>query len=256
VRIEDHRRLIELITGYQGAAVVTAAWNLGVFAAVGDEPQGADQLAIRLDVDVRSLEALLEALAELGLLRRDGGRFAATAFGATHLARGAELGLVIEKEAVFARAWHDLERVVREGMPVLAPWSERLRTEPERARSFLSALDVLARLTGPDLGSVPSLAPGRLVLDVGGGLGTYARALVAAGSISHRSRSGHARRSPIFRRTSARSWPPTSWPTDFLWTSRWRPPSCRISSTICRPTRVGGCWKRSMTPWVPVAPWW
>lgn len=182
MRIEDHWGLIGLITGYQGAAVVTAAWNLGVFAAVGEEPQGADRLALRLGVDVRSLEALLETLVELGLLRRDGGGFAATAFGAMHLGRGAELGLVIEKEAVFARAWQDLERVVRTGVPALAPWEERLRTEPERARSFLSALDVLARLTGPDLCSVPSLAPGRSVVDVGGGLGSYARALVEAGS--------------------------------------------------------------------------
>jgi len=180
--IEDHGQLIELITGYQAAAVVTAAWNLGVFAAVGDEAVGADELARGLGADTRSLEALLQALVELGLLRREEGGFAATPFGILRLGRDAELGLVIEKEAVFARAWQDLEQVVREGRPVLAPWKERLRTEPERARSFLSALDVLARLTGPDLRSLPSLAPGRLVLDVGGGLGSYARVLVSAGS--------------------------------------------------------------------------
>lgn len=172
---------LDLLTGYQGAAVLTAAWRLGVFGLLADEALTSEEVASRLRADPRSVDALLGALASLGAIERDGGRYRSSAFAREHLREGAELGLVIEKEAVFARAWLELESVVRTGRPVLAPWPERLRTEPERARSFLEALAVLARLTGPDVASLAELRTDGRILDVGGGIGPYTRALVEAG---------------------------------------------------------------------------
>ncbi|MCE2529543.1 MAG: methyltransferase domain-containing protein [Acidimicrobiia bacterium] len=64
----------------------------------------------------------------------------------------------------------------------MEPWRSQLDGNPERARAFLEALDVLARIGGPPLHELDELAPGKRVLDVGGGLGTYARLLSEAGS--------------------------------------------------------------------------
>jgi ubiquinone/menaquinone biosynthesis C-methylase UbiE len=47
---------------------------------------------------------------------------------------------------------------------------------------FLDALNVLAEHTGPRPWELPELAPDKLVLDVGGGFGYYARRLAEAGS--------------------------------------------------------------------------
>ncbi|MEX1134565.1 MAG: methyltransferase [Acidimicrobiia bacterium] len=61
-------------------------------------------------------------------------------------------------------------------------WADRLASDTATARSFLDALEVLALASGPNLARLPELAPRRTVVDVGGGLGTYAVQLANAGS--------------------------------------------------------------------------
>jgi SAM-dependent methyltransferase len=180
--VETIGELIELITGYQGAAAILAAQRLGVFTELAASSRTSSDLAARIGVDAGALAALLDALVSIGLLDRRDGDYIATEFVRDELGPGGDLGLVVEKEGFFARAWQDLEQVVRDGRPVLAPWRERLESRPGEARLFLDALDVLARRTGPDLASLPELTPGRRVADVGGGLGSYTRALVEGGS--------------------------------------------------------------------------
>lgn len=174
--------LLEVLSGYQGGAVVTAAHRLGVFDALGAQPVTVDVLAGKLDAQEEPLRALLDSLVPMGLAGRSGGGYVA-APGADGLRAGGELGLVVTKEAVFARLWQDLDRVVRTGEPLLASWRTRLEREPAAALAFLDALEVLARVTGPPLHELAELAPGRRVLDVGGGTGSYARALAGAGSL-------------------------------------------------------------------------
>ncbi len=180
--IDNDWQLIELITGYQPAAAITTAHRLGVFHVLGRAPGSAGDLAAELEVDPSNLAALLEALVGVGLLQREGDRFAATPYTTERLGPGGEMGLVVDKEAVFAGAWSRLDEVVTRGRPVMVPWRSQLDRNPEQARAFLEALDVLARIGGPSLHELDELAPGKRVLDVGGGLGTYARLLAEAGS--------------------------------------------------------------------------
>lgn len=180
--IDNDWQLIELITGYQPAAAITTAHRLGVFSVLGHAPRSAGDLAAELAVDPSNLTALLEALVGIGLLRTEGDRFAATPYTTERLGPGGEMGLVVAKEAVFAGAWSRLDKVVTGGRPVMEPWRSQLDRNPEQAREFLEALDVLARIGGPPLHELDELAPGKRVLDVGGGLGTYARRLSDAGS--------------------------------------------------------------------------
>lgn len=180
--IDNDWQLLDLITGYQPAAAITTAHRLGVFSALGSAPQAAGDLAGELAVDPSNLAALLEALVGIGLLKREGDGFAATPYAMERLGPGGEMGLVVAKEAVFAAAWSRLDEVVTGGRPVMEPWRSQLDRDPEQARAFLDALDVLARIGGPPLHELDELAPGKRVLDVGGGLGTYARVLAKAGS--------------------------------------------------------------------------
>jgi SAM-dependent methyltransferase len=172
-----------VLTGYQLAAVVTAACRLGLFDALSPtEPRPPAQLASSLEVSAAALAKLLAALEAIGLVTATPAGYLATGFAATELGSGGDLRHVVEKEGFFAGTWLDLAETVRTGRPRLDPWRRRLVTEPDQARDFLVALDVLARRTGPDLARLPALAPGRRVVDVGGGLGTYSRLLAAAGS--------------------------------------------------------------------------
>jgi 2-polyprenyl-3-methyl-5-hydroxy-6-metoxy-1,4-benzoquinol methylase len=180
--IESDLELIDLITGYQPAAAITASLRVGLFDALGEHPRAAGELAGELDADPFTVGALLDTLASLGLAIRTVDGFSTTPFVTSRLTRGNGLTSVVEKEAFFARAWQELEHVVRTGVPVVRPWTDRLQTEPDRARLFLVALDVLANVTGPGVETLSELAPGQSVVDVGGGLGSYAKKLAAAGS--------------------------------------------------------------------------
>ena len=181
-RVDDVFGFIDLLTGYQPALAIMAAGRLGLFDALGDEPRTVDEIADGLDLDVPALGALLRALAGIGMAGRSDGGFTATAFTADHLTGGRDLALVIRKEEYFARAWLSLDDVVRSGEPVLEPWRNRLTSDPETAHMFLDALNALAEHTGPRPWEMPQLAPGKRVLDVGGGFGWYATRLAAAGS--------------------------------------------------------------------------
>ena len=180
--IDNDWDLIDLITGYQPAAVIATAHRIGVFGCLGSTPMSADVLAGKLAADPSNLAALIEALRSLGLVEATPGGYTATPYTSRRLGRDGEMALVVAKEAVFAEAWMNLDQVILEGRPVMPSWKTLLRTRGGQARAFLEALDVLARIGGPSLRQLEELAPGKRVLDVGGGLGTYSRLLHAAGS--------------------------------------------------------------------------
>jgi len=179
--IENIYQLIDLITGYQPAAVVSAANRIGLFRALSAiEPRTVDVLASDLGAPREQLAKLVSGLEAVGLVTQHPDGFLATEFTATELT--SDMAKVVEKEAYFARVWNHLAESILSGRPLLDPWQKRLISDPDQALQFLEALDVLARRTGPPIASISELAPGKKVLDIGGGLGTYTRQLAEAGS--------------------------------------------------------------------------
>ena len=181
---------IDVMTSYQHAATLTAAARCGVFDVLADRPLTWAETARALGTDPSATRALLDALVGLGLLDADstdtGDAPEATRYVAgpvaARLGAGGDLRLVVEKEAFLARQWLDLEGSVRSGRPQMAPWRERLDSDPAQVREFLAALVVLARETGPDLPGLLGAGAGTRVADLGGGLGAYAVPFAAAGA--------------------------------------------------------------------------
>jgi hypothetical protein len=178
----DNFQLMDLMTGYQQAAVIAAGVRLGVFNALAETPPvSATVLATRLGTAPAPTAALLAALERLELVSSGDGH-ALTPAGTALCGRNG-LALVSLKEAFFARVWNDLDATIRTGTPRLTSWAERLVTDPEQCRFFLRALRVIAEVTGPNLVTTPVFAPGRRLLDAGGGLGSYAVPLARAGAL-------------------------------------------------------------------------
>lgn len=173
--------LLGTLTAYQDPAVVVAACRTGLLDALGEAPAGAAALAERAGLAVGPVVAALAVLARLGLAEQQRTGYLRTPLTA-RLCDGGDLRAVVLKEGLFARVWTELDATLRTGRPVLAPWRDRLVDDPETARGFLEALVVLARETGPDLTTLVELGHGRTVLDVGGGLGSYAVPLSRAGA--------------------------------------------------------------------------
>ncbi|MDY7103694.1 MAG: methyltransferase [Actinomycetota bacterium] len=174
--------VLQLVSGYQEPAALVAACRIGLFDALADDPADADALAAGLAVDAGGLRSLLDTLVVAGLVARGPAGYSAAAEVRARLGREGDLTRIVHKESVFARVWLDLDETLRTGTPRMAPWAHRLASEPDVARSFLEALCVIAETMGPDLTGLPLFAPPVRVVDVGGGLGTHARPLAAAGA--------------------------------------------------------------------------
>jgi len=171
--------LLEMLTQYQAPAIVMAAHQVGIFRELGTGPATAANLAERLRVPERSLGILLRACVALGLVTMEEERFACSAMAAETLVPGAPgyLGRLVDKEAFFFQAWGGLTTCVRTDRAALAPIQDRARREPETTRNFLLALDDIAQLFGAAFADHAKPAGRAHLLDVGGGVGSYAIAL-------------------------------------------------------------------------------
>lgn len=170
-----------LLTAYQHSAVVAAATRTGVVDAIAHGPKTAAAVAVEIDGHPRGTQALLGAMAALGLAEQGDAGYRLTEGGAPLASdHPATLRRIVDKEWFFYRAWIGLEDTVRDGHAQIAPWPERLRDDPAQSHAFLRALDDLCGLFGGELAGLSGIsAPGRL-LDVGGGTGCHAANLAAA----------------------------------------------------------------------------
>ncbi len=171
---------LEMMEAYQRTAVVAAACETGVAGALGGGPRTAVDLAGDLGLHPRGVQALLGALSALGLAERTGDAFALSEAGAVlDPAHPGTIAGIVAKEWFFYRAWTGLAETVRNGHARIAPWSERLRTDPA-ALPFLAALDDLGSMFGGGLPALADLPAEGRVLDAGGGTGIHAATLMDA----------------------------------------------------------------------------
>jgi SAM-dependent methyltransferase len=172
---------LELLTGYQAAAILGTAVEIGVPRALAAGPRTAAEVADELGTDERATGYLLGALVVLDLARVDGGRFGLSERGA-ELVDGApgSIAEIVRKEWFFYRVWAELPRAVADGRARIPPWRDRLRDDPRQAHAFLRALDDLADRFGAGLPALAELERGGRLLDVGGGAGSHSAYLEAS----------------------------------------------------------------------------
>jgi len=179
--VEESAATLDVLTGYQGAAILGTAVELGVPDALAAGPRTPAEVAAALDLHPRACGYLLAALAVLGLAVRVDERYALSERG-RELA-GDEPGSaaeIVRKEWFFYRVWADLPQAVRDGHARIPSWRERLRDDPEQSLTFLRALDDLAARFGGGLPGLAGLEHGGRLLDVGGGAGSHSACLEAA----------------------------------------------------------------------------
>ncbi len=180
MQISSHSyQLLDMLVQYQTPAVVMAAHRLGLFAALGAGQARLGQLADRLRLPARSLGILLRACVALGLVSQEDDLYANGPLALETLVpdRPGYLGRLVDKEAFFYDAWSNLADCVRQDAPAIAPLRSRARSDPQTTRNFLLALDDIAALFGSQFAAHIDLSDCRRLLDVGGGVGSYAIAL-------------------------------------------------------------------------------
>ncbi len=178
----DIEELMKLGWQFCDSCIFFTALELGVFDSILKEAKDAEQIANELGTDTRGTTILLNVLAALGFLIKDGNLYRLDDQFSKYMdpenpenARG-----ILEHLVHLWDQWHDLTRIVKgeikiEKVSVLSKGKERLK-------SFIQAMDVVSRAKADDV--VRATAPGntKSLLDVGGASGTYTLAFLRSSS--------------------------------------------------------------------------
>ncbi|MDH3330324.1 MAG: methyltransferase [Desulfobulbaceae bacterium] len=164
--------LLATSSAYWKGCALQAGVRLGVFTAIHDRKMDLPEVARAIDGDERATEYLLNALAALGLLVKDGSHYSNSAAALEFLSRESRqyMGHIILHHHHILDGWAQLDHAVRTG----APAQRRSYGEEVERESFLMGMFNLAMGIAPRITSLIDLGGRKRLLDLGGGPGTYA----------------------------------------------------------------------------------
>ncbi|HZY59306.1 MAG TPA: methyltransferase, partial [Candidatus Binataceae bacterium] len=167
--------LAGIVGAHAEARAIQVALKLGIFEALAERALHAGALAAAIGCDRDATALLANAVAALGLLEKDAGRYGLSAASRRFLIASAPEylgGLILFEEAIFP-LWERLENSIRTGRPARTP--DMYQRNPEETRRFIRAMDSLVRARGdaPWVAANLDVSGVRAIADVGGGPGTY-----------------------------------------------------------------------------------
>jgi len=191
---ELRQRMARLIGGYQLSAAIGAVARLGVADALAASPAEPQELAVRVGADQLSLERVLRVLEDAGLFARlEDGRIALTALGEllrSDVPGSARRGAIASTEEWRWRAYGHLTHSVRTGEPGFRQahgcglW-EYLAREPDAAAMFKESMSRVASANAAAIVRTYDFSGVQRLVDVGGGHGVLARAVLEANRHMH-----------------------------------------------------------------------
>jgi SAM-dependent methyltransferase len=170
---------------YWSSGLLFAAFRLGLFDVLDEKPRSVDELSRKLKITKPWAAKLVGAGEALGLVVAGDSGFANADVAARHLVKG-KPGYLGDLLTYFADLWPrfgELDHVIRHGeigpretaMGLMRTDAERLASE----RAWVLAMDNIAASGQAEaLCGVLDLTGSTRLLDVSGGPGSYARALV------------------------------------------------------------------------------
>jgi precorrin-6B methylase 2 len=174
------QEILDLARLYQPACVLTAAAVLDVFSPLHAKPMTAEALAGKLGTDLRATAILLDALAALKFLIKQGEQYSVPEDVAELLTeQSAENVLPMLRHMANAiRRWAELPKIVQTGKcPEITP---SIRGADADMEAFIGGMNDISRPVAA--GVVDKINPLRFrhMLDIGGGPGTWTIAFLRA----------------------------------------------------------------------------
>lgn len=167
--------ILGLARNFMECRILLTGAELNLFSHLSPAPLSTEEIADRIGADLRALTILLDALAAMGLLTKQEGKYRCVPSVSPLLSadgRGSVLPMVMHAAHLWQR-WSGLTALVA---------GEKASTTSQEAwmRAFIQAMDVIATPLAPQV--VARVDPGgaRRLLDVGGASGTYTAAFLRA----------------------------------------------------------------------------
>lgn len=177
--ITSVKKLREALYGFRRSRIILTAFELGVFSRLADKSMNSERLAKSIGTAARATDRLLNALCALGLVKKNRGQFTNTKIARVFLVAGEPQFMAgLTHTANQWQSWHTLSDAVRCGTSVLAG-----KTGPaaeKRLSGFIAAMHERATPQAARIVKLLDLANVCRCLDIGGGSGAYAMALLRA----------------------------------------------------------------------------
>lgn len=164
-------------SAFTKSRVILSAAELDIFTLLDGTSDTSAALAKRAGFNARALSRLLDALASLGLLVKNGGAYSLTESGALLSSRhaGSVRPMVLHMSRLWD-TWGDLSGIVKKGLKGKRKHASRM--DPETLAAFIGAMDVIGRDLSLEIADFYDLGRYRRLLDVGGASGTYTAAFL------------------------------------------------------------------------------
>ena len=183
--IQSGEQVLEMMRGYQMSCVLAAAVDLELFDQLSARSRTASELAQGMKCDERGTTILLDALAALGVLSKEGECYRVAEQVAPLLSKTSSQSVIpmLRHQAVCMRRWSRLPWTVQTGSREDAVPS--LCGAEADQEAFIQAMHVVSRDVAPWL--IPEINPGGFdcVLDIGGASGSWTLAWLKAEPQSH-----------------------------------------------------------------------
>lgn len=166
------------------AKLLLTASEIGLFADLAAHgPSGERELGERLGLHPRGRRDFLYALVALGLLTKDGDRYANTPVAAANLVPGTPTymgGFLNRANRMLYPAWGNLTEALRTGAPQVPAAHRQMLDDPAQRDNYLRMMDSVNSLVAPLLAAAYDFGPHTVLLDVGGARGNLAAKLTQA----------------------------------------------------------------------------
>ncbi|OGP82061.1 MAG: hypothetical protein A2Y95_00795 [Deltaproteobacteria bacterium RBG_13_65_10] len=183
----DPTQLLRLRDSIYAADLLIAAvaW-LDFFSWLSGNPSDLDQICSSLGLARRPADVMLTLFVAMGLVRKVHGKYYPSDRATEHLVKGAPWDLRPYYESMKERPiCKDMLRVLKTGKPanwsskaVGVDWNRAMR-RASFARDFISAMDSRGAYLAPIMARTLNCSAYRALLDIGGGSGIYACAVLA-----------------------------------------------------------------------------
>jgi SAM-dependent methyltransferase len=172
--------ILDLARNFMESRILLTGAELDLFTLLTPVPLPAEEVAARIGADLRAVTILLDALAAMGFLVKQAGKYHCPPSISPFLSAEASnsiLPMILHMAHVWEQ-WAGLTRIVK-GL--------RAREKPtapgqdaEELRAFIGAMHAIAAQFTPRIVSAVNPGQSRLLLDVGGGSGSYLLAFLQA----------------------------------------------------------------------------
>ena len=177
----DFERLYALGAGFQASEIIFTAVRLGIFTALDAGPATSKSLAGKLQLSQDALARFMLALKSMGLIAERNGTYSKTPLSRRCLGAAAGKQYILIHLETLKSSWANLSYSLKKGT-MHAPRKEALAEYPRQLKRFLGAMHASGAIKSAAIGRAFPLHRYRHLLDIGGGMGTYAVAFARENS--------------------------------------------------------------------------